>query len=186
VDISDIIAVFAASMCLPVAVIVGILANRRGRFGYGWFLASVVATPVVTGPLLLVLPRQSRVAAAPPNVEPQTPNNDLGITASPKLRLIFVVVAGAMLVLWGLSLVPPIENWDNPNEDGFSYVPAFWATIICLPVAVYLVAGAFARGARYIARARSALFIGGGTLFIVVAFLIFQHIANSMGDLGLS
>jgi hypothetical protein len=32
-----------------------------------------------------------------------------------------------MLVLWGLSLIPPIESWGNPNEDGFSYVPAFWA-----------------------------------------------------------
>jgi hypothetical protein len=30
-------------------------------------------------------------------------------------------------------------------------------------------------------RARSALFVGGGTLFIVVAFLIFQRIGDAMG-----
>jgi hypothetical protein len=37
-----------------------------------------------------------------------------------------------MLALWGWSLIPPIENWDNPYEDGFSYVPVFYATITCL------------------------------------------------------
>jgi hypothetical protein len=67
--------------------------------------------------------------------------NQVGITASPKLRVIFVVGAAVMLVLWGLSLIPPIENWDNPNEDGFSYVPAAYATITCLPVGLYLLAG---------------------------------------------
>ena len=40
--------------------------------------------------------------------------------------------SAAMSVLWGLSLIPPIESSGNPNEDGFSYLPAFWATIICL------------------------------------------------------
>jgi len=86
-----------------------------------------------------------------------------------------------MLALWGLSLIPPIENWNNPNEDGFSYVPAFYATITCLPVGLYLVAGAIAGRGRHVARARTALFIGGGLLFLVVAFLIFQHIANTNG-----
>jgi hypothetical protein len=37
---------------------------------------------------------------------------------------------------------------------------------------------------QHVARARSALFVGCGTLVIVVAFLIFQQIANSMGGLG--
>ena len=116
---------------------------------------------------------------------PQSPTNadQVEITASPKLRLIFIVVAAAMLVLWGLSLIPPIESWGNPNEDGVSFVPAFWATIICLPVGLYLLAGAIAGRGRHVAQARNALFIGGGTLLIVVAFLIFQHIANSMGGI---
>ena len=46
-----------------------------------------------------------------------------------------------MLALWGWSLVPPIENWGNPNEDGFSYVPVFYTTITCLPVGTYLLVG---------------------------------------------
>jgi hypothetical protein len=59
------------------------------------------------------------------------------ITASPKLRTLFLVVSLAMFVLWGLSLIPPIRAWGDPNEDGFSYLPAFWATITCLPVGLY-------------------------------------------------
>ena len=90
-----------------------------------------------------------------------------------------------MLLLWGWSLVPPIENWNNPYEDGFSYVPAFYASIICLPAGLFLLIGAIAGHGRHVVRARSALFVAAGTLFIVVAFLIFQRIANSMGGLGL-
>jgi len=56
-----------------------------------------------------------------------------GMTASPQRRIIFLVVAALMLLLWGLSLIPPIENWNNPYEDGFSYVGVFYASIICLP-----------------------------------------------------
>jgi hypothetical protein len=102
------------------------------------------------------------------------------ITASARLRIIFAAVAAAMLALWGWSLVPPIENWSNPNEDGFSFEPAFWATLTCLPVGLYLLAGAIAGHGRHVARARSALFVGGGLLALVVAFLIFQYVANSM------
>jgi hypothetical protein len=186
-DLKDLIAIFAGFLWLPLSAIVGVVANKRGRFGYNWFLLSVVVTPIVTGPILLALSRQSGAAtASPKDVEPQSPINvdQVAITASPKLRLIFIVIVAAMFVLWGLSLIPPIESWGNPNEDGFSYVPAFWATIICLPIGLYLLAGAIA-GGRHVARARNALFIGSGTLLIVGAFLIFQHIANSMGGEGL-
>jgi hypothetical protein len=108
-----------------------------------------------------------------------------GITASPRLRIIFLVVAASMLLLWGWSLIPPIENWNNPYEDGFSYVGVFYASIICLPAGLLLLIGAIAGHGQHVVRARSALFVGGATLFIVVAFLIFQRIANSMGGLGL-
>jgi hypothetical protein len=108
-----------------------------------------------------------------------------GITVSPKLRGIFLVVAALMLLLWGLSLIPPIENWNNPYEDGFSYVGVFYATIVCLPTGLFLLLGGIVARGQHVVRARSALFVGGGTLFIVLAFLIFQHIANSMGGLGL-
>ena len=107
------------------------------------------------------------------------------ITASPRLRVAFLVVAALMLPLWGLSLVPPIENWNNPYEEGFSYVGVFYASLICLPTGLFLLMGGIAGHGQHVARARPALFVGGGTLLIVVAFLIFQHIANSMGGLGL-
>lgn len=101
------------------------------------------------------------------------------VTASPRLRVVFLVVAAIMLALWGWSLGPPIHSWGDPNEDGFSYVPLFWATITCLPVGLYLIAGAaFGRG-RPLARARRALWLGGALTVLVVAFLIFQQIANS-------
>src|SRR5262249_6169578 len=132
-DIKDLIVIIAGFLWLPLSVIVGLLANKRGRFGYNWFLLSVVVTPVVTGPLLLALLRQSASATvSTKNTDPQSPINEgkIEFTASPRLRLIFIMVAAAMFVLWGLSLIPPFESWGNPNEDGFSYVPAFWATII--------------------------------------------------------
>ena len=101
------------------------------------------------------------------------------IIASPKLRAIFFAFAAVMLALWGWSLVPPIENWGNPNEDGFSYIPVFYATPICLPVGLYLLVGAIAGHDRYVRRARIAFFIAAGITILVVVFLIIQHIANS-------
>ncbi len=106
------------------------------------------------------------------------------VTASPRLRVIFLAVASSMLFLWGWSLVPPLQNWNNPYDDGFSYVGVFYATMICLPTGLFLLIGGIAGRGQHVARARSALFVGCGTLVIVVAFLIFQQIANSMGGLG--
>jgi hypothetical protein len=61
-----------------------------------------------------------------------------------------------MLALWGWSLIPPIENWDSPYEDGFSYVAVFYATITCLPVGLYLLVAAIGGRGRHIAHARTA------------------------------
>jgi len=91
----------------------------------------------------------------------------------------FAVAAFIMLALWGWSLVPPIENWGNPNEDGFSYVPVFYTTIICLPVGIYLLVGAIAGHGRYVRRARTAVFIAAGITLLVVAFLVVQQIADN-------
>ena len=101
------------------------------------------------------------------------------ITASPRLRVMFAVAAAIMLSLWAWSLVPPIESWGNSNEDGFSYVGVFYATIICLPVGLCLLVGAIAAHGRYVSRARVAFFIAAGITILVVAFLIVQHIANN-------
>ena len=38
---------------LAFAVVVGVLASSRGRFGFGWFLLSAMFTPII--PLILVL-----------------------------------------------------------------------------------------------------------------------------------
>jgi hypothetical protein len=106
-------------------------------------------------------------------------SNTSEITASPRLRVMFAVAAAIMLSLWAWSLVPPIENWGNSNEDGFSYVGVFYATIICLPVGLYLLVGAIAAHGRYVRRARIAFFIAAGITILVVAFLIIQHVANN-------
>ncbi len=103
------------------------------------------------------------------------------IAASPLLRAAFAGLAAAMLVLWGLSLGPPIHSWGNPNEDGMSYVPAFWATLTCLPVGLYLIAGAIVARGRPLERAWRAVWLAGVLLFLVVAFLIFQQVGDSMG-----
>jgi len=103
------------------------------------------------------------------------------IAASPLLRVTFAGLAAAMLVLWGLSVGPPIASWGNPREDGFSYVPAFWATLTCLPVGLYLIAGAVVARGRPLQRARRALWLACVLLFLVAAFLIFQQVGDSMG-----
>jgi hypothetical protein len=93
----------------------------------------------------------------------------------------FAVAAAIMLSLWGWSLVPPIENWGNPYDDGFSYVPLFHTTVICLPAGLFLLVGAIVGRGRYVRRACPAFFIASGITVLVVAFLIVQHIANNNG-----
>lgn len=101
------------------------------------------------------------------------------IAASPRLRGIFAVAAAIMLGLWGWSFVPPIQNWGNPNEDGFSYVPLFYTTLFCLPIGLFLLVGAMVGYGRYVRRARVAVFVATVITTIVVIFLIVQHIANN-------
>ena len=105
--------------------------------------------------------------------------NTTEIAASSRQRARFAVAAAIMLGLWGWSFVPPIENWGNPNEDGFSYVALFYTTIICLPIGLFLLVGAMAGRGRYVRRARIAFVIAAGITTIVVAFLIVQHIADN-------
>jgi hypothetical protein len=101
------------------------------------------------------------------------------IAASRGLRATFAVAALIMLALWCWSLVPPIENWGSPTEDGFSYVGFFYATFICLPAGAVLLIGAVAGHGRYVRRARTALFVAIGITLIVATFLVVQNIANS-------
>src|SRR5262249_26312322 len=42
---------------LGLAIIVGVAGNTRGRSGLAWFLLSLLITPILTGLLLLALPK---------------------------------------------------------------------------------------------------------------------------------
>jgi hypothetical protein len=41
------------------AIVIGVAASYRGRSGFGWFLLSLVISPILTGLLLFVMPRQN-------------------------------------------------------------------------------------------------------------------------------
>ena len=103
---------------------------------------------------------------------------DDAIPASPTLRAAFLAVGAGNLALWFASLIPPYQSWGNPNEDGFSYIPVFYATLTTLPVGIYLLIGAIIGQGKPVRRARKALYIGIALLVIVVGFRIFQYIAN--------
>ena len=106
------------------------------------------------------------------------------IAAAPAMRLAFAAGAAIMLALWGWGLVPLIANWNNPNEDGFSAVPAFFGTLFCLPPGVFLLYGAIAGGGRAVSRARIALFAAGAVLAVVIAFMVLQY-ADAKFHLGI-
>jgi hypothetical protein len=97
---------------------------------------------------------------------------------SRNLRLGFVLMTLIMLGLWGASLIPVIDAWGNPNEDGFSFVPVFWATLTCLPIGAATLIGAIAGSGRSAARAQVAFFMGVAVIVIVSllggAMLYFQ------------
>lgn len=84
-----------------------------------------------------------------------------------------------MLGLWVWSFAPPIENWGNPNEDGFSYAPLFYTTIICLPLGILLLIGAISGRRRSVRRAWVAFVFAALITLVVVLFLIVQHIADN-------
>jgi len=104
--------------------------------------------------------------------------DDSPFVASAALRLSFLAIAAATLALWVASLIPAIQNWNNPNEDGFSLIPVFYATLTMLPVGLFLLAGAIIGRGKWTARARKALFIGLALLCLVIAFKILQFFAN--------
>ena len=95
-------AIFFAWIAL--AVIVWIVASRRGRIGFGWFLLSLLVSPVITGPLVLVLPR--RYADA------QTGASGGGILFGifKGLGLAILVVGVVVLAMMAISLVAIIQH----------------------------------------------------------------------------
>jgi hypothetical protein len=101
--------------------------------------------------------------------------------ASPKLRVLYVAVAAILLALWGWSLVPAIQNWNNPNEDGFSLMPGSFTTFTLLPLGyMTLMGGIFGHG-RSLRRARMTFVIGLAFLALLLAFEIFRRMSNASG-----
>jgi peptidoglycan/LPS O-acetylase OafA/YrhL len=102
--------------------------------------------------------------------------------ASPRLRAAFFIGAAVMLALWGASLVPAINNWNNPNEDGFSFVTAFYGTLTFLPLGLIALLGGISGCGKRVVKARTALIIGLALLALIVAFEIFSGIYNASLD----
>jgi peptidoglycan/LPS O-acetylase OafA/YrhL len=102
------------------------------------------------------------------------------IKASPKLRAAFLLGAAVMLAIWGWSLVPAIKGWNNPHEDGFSFVPAFYGTVTFLPLGLIALLGGISGRGKRVAKARTALIIGTALLVLIVAFEIFAGISNAL------
>ncbi len=105
----------------------------------------------------------------------------MDIAASPKLRRLLVAVAAVLLALWGWSLLPAIQNWNNPNEDGFSLVPGSFTTITLLPLGLITLAGGIAGHGSKLRRARVALVIALAFLALLLAFEIFRRLSNAYG-----
>lgn len=106
-------------------------------------------------------------------------NQAVDIPASRRQRIIFLVAGAIMIGFWCWSLLPPIHSWGNPNEDGFSYVPLFYTTLICLPSALFLLIGGVIGRGNHIGRARTALIFAIVIIVLVVLFLIMQYITDN-------
>jgi hypothetical protein len=72
------------------AVIVGVVASARGRVGYGWFLVSLVLSPLITGPLVLALPRH--------HTQPQTVTGGAILKWS-GITILFTILFGCVVVV---------------------------------------------------------------------------------------
>jgi hypothetical protein len=106
----------------------------------------------------------------------QQPAAQAGGIVLPSLRAILLVAAAIMLALWGWSLTPAIQNWNNPNEDGFSMLPAFYATPTLLPLGLIMLAGAISGKAEHARRARVALVIAMALVVLIAAIAILMHL----------
>ena len=101
--------------------------------------------------------------------------------AAPPQRTAFLVMAAIALGLWIWSIQPLAQNWNNPNEDGFSAIPAFYATLTMFPVSLLtLIGGARGRG-RAVLRARTALVVGTVFVAAFLAIYLFFTVVEALG-----
>jgi hypothetical protein len=103
------------------------------------------------------------------------------IVASPRLHAIFIAVAAIMLALWGWSLVPAIQNWNDPREDGFSLMPGFYATVTVLPLGLIMLTGGASGRGKHARRARVALTIAIALLVLMTTLEILRRMLNASG-----
>jgi hypothetical protein len=75
--------------------------------------------------------------------------------------------------------VPAIQNWNNPNEDGFSLMPGSFATITVLPLGLLMLAGGISGRGKKLRRARVALVLGLALLALMAGFEIFRRLSNA-------
>jgi hypothetical protein len=101
--------------------------------------------------------------------------------ASPMLRAVFIATAAIMLALWGWSLTPVIQNWNNPNEDGFSLIPGFYATITVLPLGLIMLAGGISGKGKAARRARVGLAIAVALVVLMMALETLRRLSNATG-----
>jgi len=102
------------------------------------------------------------------------------ITASPRLRAAFVLVAVIVLALWCWSLVPAVKAIRDPRGDGFDIIPAFWATILLLPIGIMTLIGGVTGHGKHVARARVALIIAVGLAVLAVLLEVFRRLSMAI------
>jgi len=103
-----------------------------------------------------------------------------GAPSSRALRATFIVAGVVLLALWGASALPIVDNWNNPNEDGFDAIPVFYASLTVLPIGLVVLAGAIQGSASSMRRARGGLIAAAVVLGILVLFLGFMQLATVM------
>ena len=109
------------------------------------------------------------------------PTAQSNTVASPKLRAVFIAAAAIMLALWGWSLTPAFQNWNNPNEDGFSLIPGFYATITVLPLGLIMLAGGISGKGKAARRARVGLAIAVALVVLMTALETLRRLSNATG-----
>jgi hypothetical protein len=99
----------------------------------------------------------------------------LRIKPTPMVRIAIIAGSLAMLTIWGITRIPAIPGWNDPLEDGFSFVSAAWASISFFPLGLSALLGGVGGGEKAIARARLHLMSGGLLLVLVLLLALFRR-----------
>jgi hypothetical protein len=159
---------------IVVAIIVGVVANSRGRSGFGWFVLAVVISPVIAFLLVIVLPRldTSGSVRSGAKVGESVPAQSFsfGRAVVIVLALIAALIVAGIAVAFGI-IAPDWRGVDSdPIERATFFIVAFFATSF-VGMAVILPAFAVIAVAE-VMRLRSFLYYGiaGGLLGLASYF----------------